>query len=76
MLFHILPQVCGMVEGECLSVDDFTQPWRIYEKEGEGKRISLYCNNSDLCDMVMCVRGGEEMRGDDTQSIAHKVSCC
>ena len=61
-----------MVESECVRVDDFLLLW---ERWGR-KEVPLYCDNSDLREMVERggVGGGEGTRGDDTRSIAHQVS--
>ena len=62
-----------MVESECVSVGDFSESWEKWGGREGG--VSLYCENSALCDMVRSGGGRrEEASGDDTRSIAHKVS--
>ena len=69
-----------MAEGECVSASEFREAW---DRWGgvcggdSGSRVPLYCGSDVLCEVVRSegVRG-EEVKGDDSRSIAYKVREC
>ena len=76
-----------MCDEECVPATDFREDWGEGGGEGEGgegeikggggrERVPLYCDNNLLREAI---EGGrvqvkEEVRGEDTRSIAHQVS--